>query len=229
MSSDTNIRTFNFLKVRRWDRMNSSQIVLISLLLCSVVINVMLAQRVGQLRGAMTHMKTEGRLVEGTSVPSIAALGLDNTPVTISYSESSLPTVLYIFTPGCSWCLKNLRNIKALAEHDCNEYRFIGLSLSEDNLREYVAHQNLNFPIYSGVSHEAVKAYRMSGTPQTIVISPEGQVLKTWAGAYVEDIRKEVEEYFHFNLPGISEIKDKEGNTKECEACDESSQSKAKS
>jgi cytochrome c biogenesis protein CcmG/thiol:disulfide interchange protein DsbE len=229
MSSDTDIRTFSLPKVQRWHRINSSQFALAALLLCSVAINVMLAWRVGQLKNAITHMKSEGRLAEGTSLPSIAAIGLDNTPVTITYSENGLPTVLYVFTPGCSWCLRNLPNIKALAEHGRNEYRFIGLSLSEDNLREYVAHQNFNFPIYSGISHEAVKAYRLSGTPQTIILSPEGRVLKTWSGAYIEDVQKEVEAYFQVHLPGISEIKNKETSTKECTECGEQPQPRAKS
>jgi hypothetical protein len=46
-------------------------------------------------------------------------------------------------------------------------------------------------------------AYKLGGTPQTLVVSEDGKVMKNWKGAYMSNIQKEVEDYFHIDLPGI--------------------------
>jgi len=43
----------------------------------------------------------------------------------------------------------------------------------------------------------------MDCTPQTIVVSPEGQVVENWTGAYTEEQQKQVEQYFGITLPGL--------------------------
>ncbi len=40
-------------------------------------------------------------------------------------------------------------------------------------------------------------------TPQTIVISPQGKVLKSWVGAYHDKTQREVETEFGVLLPGL--------------------------
>jgi hypothetical protein len=94
-------------------------------------------------------------------------------------------------------------NFKALLEKGSSQYRFIGLSLSEEGLPEYVAKNEFKLPVYSGVSNTAKQAYKLSGTPETIVISPEGRVLQTWMGAYVGEQKSQVEAFFHTTLPGL--------------------------
>jgi hypothetical protein len=44
----------------------------------------------------------------------------------------------------------------------------------------------------------------LGSTPQTIVISPEGRVLKNWTGSYGEQVQAELEEYFQIRLPGLT-------------------------
>jgi hypothetical protein len=46
------------------------------------------------------------------------------------HARASSPEV---FTPQCSWCLRNLDNFKTLVESDKAQYGVIGLSLSEDS------------------------------------------------------------------------------------------------
>jgi hypothetical protein len=116
------------------------------------------------------------------------------------------PTVLYIFTPPCTWCARNVDNLKTLVDKEGGYYRFIGLALSEQALPEYVAKNDLKLPVYSGLSPETLKAYRLGGTPQTIVISPEGKVLEDWSGAYVGDQKSQIEAFFHVSLPGLREM-----------------------
>jgi hypothetical protein len=48
-----------------------------------------------------------------------------------------------------------------------------------------------------------MREYKLGGTPQTIVVSPQGQVTRIWSGAFAEDLQREVEDYFSVKLPGI--------------------------
>lgn len=142
----------------------------------------------------------------GTAVPPIPAKRFSGQAEVISYQGTSLPTVLYIFTPPCSWCARNMDNLKTLLDKESSEYRFIALSLSDEGLAQYVTKNGLNLPVYAGLSTETRKAYKLGGTPQTIVISPEGKVLEDWVGAYVGDQKSQVEAFFHVSLPGLRDL-----------------------
>jgi peroxiredoxin len=176
----------------------------------SVALNVMLAHRVRSLTYARLATIAEHQLKIGATVPPIAAKRLDGQPGVISYQGAEQSTVLYIFTPPCSWCARNLDSLKTLLDKEGGQYRFIGLSLSEEALPEYVAKNDLRLPVYSGLSPETLKAYKLGGTPQTIVITPEGRVLQDWVGAYVGDQKSQVEAFFHVSLPGLRKLPEAE-------------------
>jgi peroxiredoxin len=169
----------------------------------SVSLNVLLTFQVRSLTRERSARITARPLNVGETVQAIAAKRLSGQWEVISYQGMSQSTVLYVFTPPCSWCARNIDNFKALVNKEGGEYRFIGLSLSEEGLAEYVAKNDLKLPIYSRVSNEAKKAYKFSGTPQTMVISPEGRILQNWMGAYVGDQKSQVEGFFHVSLPGL--------------------------
>jgi peroxiredoxin len=173
------------------------------LLLASVSLNVILASKVHSFRHVQSTKAAERLVKIGSIAPPIVAKRWDGQREIISYKSTNEPTVLYIFTPPCIWCARNMENLKTLLDKERGHYRFIGLSLSEETLAEYVAKNNLRLPVYSGLSAETLKAYRLGSTPQTIVISPEGKVLQDWGGAYVGQQKSEIEAFFHVTLPGI--------------------------
>jgi peroxiredoxin len=174
----------------------------ICLMIASVFLNVFLAHRLWSLQH-LESIKTSERLLKvGTVVAPIVVKRLGGEKEMMSYVGGK-PTVLYIFTPPCSWCARNMDNLKTLLDKEGGQYRFIGLSLSEESLSEYVAKNNLKFPVYSGLSPETLKTYKLGSTPQTIVISPEGNVVQDWAGAYFGGQKSEVESFFHVTLPGL--------------------------
>jgi peroxiredoxin len=172
-------------------------------LMVSVTLNVLLAHKVRTLNNVQSARVVERLLKVGATVPPIAVQRLDGQQAVISYQSVNQPTVLYIFTPPCSWCARNMDNLKTLLNKERGQYRFIGLSLSQEALQEYVAKNDLKLPVYSGLSPETLKTYKLGSTPQTLVISPEGKVLQDWAGAYVGDQKSQIEAFFHVSLPGL--------------------------
>jgi hypothetical protein len=93
--------------------------------------------------------------------------------------------------------------IAGLADAKANDFRFVGLSLDESGLKEYVERHQLKFPVYARLPAETVESLGLGSTPQTIVVSPEGEIVKVWSGAYIEDLRSEVEAYFGIQLPAV--------------------------
>ena len=182
----------------------------------SVTLNVLLAHRVRSLTYARSASMAEYQLKVGTTVPPITAKRLDGDQDqdAISYRSTNEATVLYVFTPSCVWCARNLDNLKALLDQKSSQYRVIGVSLSEQGLAEYLAKNELKLPVYSGLSPETLKTYKLGSTPQTIVISPEGKVLQDWVGAYVGDQKAQVEAFFHVRLPGLTELPKAEAATR---------------
>jgi peroxiredoxin len=175
-------------------------------LLVSVTLNVLLAHRVRSLSHTRSANMADYQLKIGATVPPLSAKRLNGQLEVISYQSTTQPTVLYVFTPPCPWCARNMYNFKTLLDQERGHYRFIGISLSEEALSEYITKNDLKLPIYSGLSPQTKETYKLSGTPQTIVVSPEGKVLQNWAGAYVGDQKSQVEAFFHVTLPGLREL-----------------------
>lgn len=183
----------------------SSQTILACLVACSVIINILLASEVKRLKNNLRILKSESQLAVGTSVPPIDAKDIEGNSVSLSFHKGDPPTVLYIFTPQCDWCTNNLPNIKLLANMSQEKHRFVGLSLSNNELREYVSYHKFEFPVYKDLSFKTISSYMLGGTPQTLIVSDEGKVLKNWTGAYSGSLAQEIEEYFGVTLPGLIE------------------------
>jgi hypothetical protein len=140
-------------------------------------------------------------LLEGTHVPAFTALEPSTRrQTTIAYEGTERHTVLYVVSPNCTWCKRNLDSIRALVRDKKDAFRFVGLSLTEENLDAQV--EDLPFPVYAGVSEAVREIYRLRSTP--IVVSPDGRVVRTWTGAYVGRTQKEIEGYFQVALPAVS-------------------------
>ena len=178
-------------------------LILAVLLVCSLGINMLLARRVIRLQTLVSRMKSESRLVQGDKVPPITARDLQGRTAVLDYAGTDLPTVLFVITPNCGWCTKNIMNMRTLAANASDRYRFVGLSLESDKLVDYVTQNKLEFPVYTELPLMPMKQYKLGGTPQTIIVSPTGEVLKVWSGAFAENLQKDVESYFGVTLPGI--------------------------
>ena len=185
--------------------MRALSVLLCSLLVASVVLNLMLTRKVKSLNESIELVKSEQTLNEGVILPPITATALDGSVAVIRFDSVAVPTVLYVFTPPCGWCTRNLPAAKALAESVKGRYRVLGLSLSSDGLQKYLSDSGLSFPVYADISMSTRSAYHLGGTPDTIVVSSDGTVMKHWQGAYVGSTKKAMESYFNVTLPPVSE------------------------
>ena len=181
-------------------RRNRPDAFLLLLLVASLSLNVYLGWKVKQ--GGVK--RDTAKAVSGMKLDPITAVDLDGKPFTIAYNGINKPTVFYVITPSCIWCRRNQANVNKLAEAKANDFRFVGISLAESGLKEYVEEHHLRFPVYARLPAETVESLGLGSTPQTIVVSPEGEILKVWNGAYIEDLRPEVEAYFGIQLPGLT-------------------------
>jgi hypothetical protein len=113
------------------------------------------------------------------------------------------PIVVYIFSPQCAWCARNLENIKSLSASRGSKYRFVGISLLDSGLAEYVSRQNLRFETYSSPRRADGQRFG-SVTPETLIADPDGTVRHDWQGAYTPQLQREIESVMGVKLPGLT-------------------------
>lgn len=181
----------------------SRRIPVIALLVASTVVNVLLAAKVTSLRSVITYMKSEHSLKVGTVVSKIEARALDGSTKAIRYDDVQVPTILYVFTPTCGWCAKNLENVRTMERNTAGRYRLVGVSLSQTNLKEYLQREGLTFPTYTDINARSKEELHLGGTPQTIIVSPAGVVTHTWTGAFDGEQKAAVEKALAIHLPGL--------------------------
>jgi hypothetical protein len=170
----------------------------------SLAINLFLALQVNRLSKSTRSEPNSSPIQAGAVISPAKVQDLNGQPVLISYDKIQQPVVLYVFTPQCIWCSRNLANLQTLVSQKSGSYQFVGLSLTGDGLGEYLAKNKLDFPIYVAPAEETRQEYRLGSTPQMIVISPGGKVAQTWIGAYSGVHQSEVEKFFGVKLPGIT-------------------------
>lgn len=175
-------------------------------LVVSLILNVLLARTNSQLRAEMDESLARSPVPVGTEVPFLELKTLDGADVVVPVRTDDRATVLYIFSPDCGWCDRNLENQKGLiASLDQSKYRFIGMSGTAENLAGYLAEKAVDAEIFSTPSAATKELLKLGMTPTTIVLSPEGKVARSWTGAYSPRVQKEIEEYFGLTLPGLAE------------------------
>ncbi len=176
------------------------------LLALSIAISVALAWKVHSLRAYVVALHNDTSLAIGTHVSPISAHNLDDSPATVEYGPS-VPTVLYIFRPGCGWCQRNRNSFNELCSQVSGKYRVVALSLTRDeDLPRFVRENHMTIPVLADIQPMTVTEYRLGGTPTTIVVSTQGTVLKRWVGAYNEQLKREIEAYFQVHLPRLLDL-----------------------
>jgi hypothetical protein len=94
-------------------------------------------------------------------------------------------------------------NIAALTKQSRGDFHFVGLSRASDDLKSFLSKDPPAFPVFVDRTGAAGAALGYLGTPQTVVLSKDGEVIHNWIGAYEGPKKASVESFFGVNLPGL--------------------------
>ena len=185
-------------------RRRSTDPLLLAMLTLSLSLNVYLSFRI--VTGAQAGPVRPPALAVGMRVPPLEGVDLDGQSAKLSF-ENSERTIVYVFTPECSWCARNLENIKAVAASAGSGTQVIGVSLSRDRdaVRKYVDATQVDYDAVVIPGNGTAQAYRFTGTPETLVIARSGEVREVWRGAYTGATADQVSRSLGITLPGLSQ------------------------
>lgn len=172
-------------------------------MLLLILLAVSLSLNVFQFHRASYNRANTGEIHDGMLLKSLVVAGVNGKPVTLSFKNQSHPSLLYIFSPSCHWCMKNYGAMQSLMGAERNSFREIGLSLSTKHLRTYLSDHSTGFPVYS-VPSNAAAALGLIYTPETILVGSDGYVKRTWIGIYSGDNQNDIERYFDITLLGTA-------------------------
>lgn len=156
-----------------------------------------------QIKHASPPAPAPTQLTAGSVMPALVGRGLNGVGASVTYGSDRRPTVLYVFSPGCAWCRRNMANLHALMQADRDRFRWVGVSLVADGVQPYLAANRLAFDqVVANPSPASRAAYHLGPTPDTFVLGPDGRLEKLWPGAYGrESARASIASFFGVSLP----------------------------
>ena len=131
-------------------------------------------------------------------VPSFTAYDIDGNDISLRYSPEAPRTLLLWFAPGCEPCESNIQFWNEIYNEYSNaeEFRYLGLCVgTPDEAREYINGYDIVFPVMCITDRYIVEIYQGNVLPQTVLISPEGVIIKVWPGALEENNKDEILSY----------------------------------
>ena len=170
----------------------------IGLLVFSVSLNALQTRRILAL--VSTNAVTPTTI--GRTAGPLVGFSLSGVPREVTL-RSDRPTLVYYFDPACTYCQRNWPNLEALAAAAPGRYRVIATSAKRD-LRRYLTGRQLSLDVVEGLSVATWTSFGFSGTPHTIVVSPEGMVTHDWRGAFTPRVQRQLEDLFGVDLPGMA-------------------------
>lgn len=176
---------------------------LLALLALSLSVNVYL------YRGLRDPVRPVGSVKPGDHVPEFSAPSSRGGVVDVRFGSRS--TILYVFSPKCSWCARNLANARALERQTAGRYQFFAIALDDSDLEGYLAHNALDWPVLTRLPDQVQKAYHFGITPETVVVDTGGAVVHVWAGAYEPHVARDIDLKLGVRLPGLIDLNTSDG------------------
>ena len=176
----------------------AGQRVTTAILVGSVLANIAMVAYVFNLRRTLLR-PGQTRPVVGSRIVSFHAKDDRSQEITVGipYRAESL---LYVFSPGCGFCVKNEAALLALTQALGGRYRILRVALTRIGLEEYIQRHVIAGPVLIEPDVTLMQTLRLGTTPQTFVLSREGAVLKMWTGTFEGVVRQDIEEYFGVHL-----------------------------
>jgi hypothetical protein len=177
--------------------------VLLMLLAGSLALNVWLG--LARQAGPDAATQPPSSLPAGTRLPPLSGRTLDGRRFRIDPGATRTETAVYVFSARCSWCERDLNNIRTLAGRRGDRIRFLAVSTGPEDLRslrDYARAVAFNLEVVSDVPADQRTAYGLDGTPQLLVLGNDGRLRKAFKGALQGRSLEEAEAFFGLDLPG---------------------------
>jgi hypothetical protein len=147
---------------------------------------------------AASQQTTSGPAEDTESIiPPLSVRTMGGERRVLRFSSDRRPTVLYFVSASCIWCAQNALRVKQLARLKETRYRFIAVSLS----RAVAQHmEQLGFEVVFSPNADRFRPYGIQGTPYTLVVSPEGNILRGWPGAYIGSVCESITRFFQASI-----------------------------
>jgi hypothetical protein len=169
------------------------------LLIASVALNVALAMRLQRDAARRTTPNVQG-LATGQAVAALVGevrVGAETRPQRYE-PRGTQGTLIYFSAAQCKWSQQNLPTFIEYARQAQGRYRIVAVDLTPDLKKDQASHLD-SVPadlVLRNLTPESRQAARVLGTPETLLLSPDGKVLRVWLGAYVsDDTKRELSSY----------------------------------
>lgn len=176
---------------------------IVVLVVVSLALNFALARRVRLLEGVIARISADREVLKvGSQMQPAEVVSANKSTEHLRYSDTTLPTVVYVMSPECVWCRRNTQNMNALVAQSGRSYRVVIVSSQGDGIdnfrRAYGVTANI-WPLAANVDN----ALRELPTPTTLLVSPTGKILAKWSGAFGDSVRTDIQKQLNVTLPGL--------------------------
>jgi hypothetical protein len=140
----------------------------------------------------------------GDELPPLSSETTNDGAAELLGAQLSRPRVLYWTSPRCGWSTLNEPSFRRLYELEHEQFDFVAIVSTSETLTEARSMWNAPYPILAPPPPALQRQARFSGTPSTLVVDRQRRVLRSWDGAYLGDIKSDVEAFFHVTLPTLT-------------------------
>ncbi|MFZ5980620.1 MAG: peroxiredoxin family protein [Candidatus Zixiibacteriota bacterium] len=142
-----------------------------------------------KLRAMIDNLPQFTTLNEGDRVPGLKAVDINGQPVDLKYGTNQPHTMMFWFSPTCSYCADNMMFWNQLYnEYVSDAIRIIGVCACDpDEADLLVEEHHLEFPIVCINEPYLINVYHGNVLPQTLLIAPEGNISGIWPGTLANE------------------------------------------
>lgn len=129
----------------------------------------------------------EARATEGEPAPDfrLALLGGEGESAQMSLADlAGRPVVINFWTTWCVECRTEMLELERLHRTYAGELAVLGVNMRESEriVRRFLEEVPATYPILLDRDKRVSRAYRVSGVPETWIVSPEGVALRHFVG-----------------------------------------------
>jgi thiol-disulfide isomerase/thioredoxin len=142
-----------------------------------------------------TSMSEIEPLKPGDKAEPFLMTTLDGATKEFAYTNPARKYLLFVLSTTCPHCEKTLPVWKSIAQKNNDNCDIIGISIhSLDETKKYIGSKDVGFYVVSAMSDTSFnRKYKISGVPETILVSGDGVVEKAWIGELTYGQVKEID------------------------------------